>query len=97
MIRRPPRSTLFPYTTLFRSPEHGFLELLRELCSEHGALLVFDEVITGFRVARGGAQELTNVMPDLTVMGKVIGGGPAAAAYGGPAELLNPVGPVGAA
>src|SRR3712207_8759540 len=74
MIRRPPRSTLFPYTTLFRSPEHGFLELLRELCSEHGALLVFDEVITGFRVARGGAQELTNVMPDLTVMGKVIGG-----------------------
>jgi glutamate-1-semialdehyde 2,1-aminomutase len=61
-------------------PECGFLELLRELCTEHGALLVFDEVITGFRVAPGGAQELTGVLPDLTVMGKVIGGGLPAAA-----------------
>ena len=62
---------------------------------ESGALLVFDEVITGFRVAPGGAQELTGVMPDLTVMGKVIGGGLPAAAYGGPAELLNRIAPAG--
>ena len=56
-------------------PAAGFLELLRELCTESGALLVFDEVITGFRIAHGGAQELCDVLPDLTVMGKVLGGG----------------------
>ena len=67
-------------------PAPGFLELLRELATEHGALLVFDEVITGFRVAPGGAQELTGVLPDLTVMGKVIGGGLPAAAFGGPVD-----------
>jgi glutamate-1-semialdehyde 2,1-aminomutase len=76
-------------------PAPGFLELLRELATESGALLVFDEVITGFRVAPGGAQELTGVIPDLTVMGKVIGGGLPAAAYGGPAELLNRIAPAG--
>ena len=76
-------------------PRCGFLELLRELCTEHGALLVFDEVITGFRLAPGGAQELTGVLPDLTVMGKVIGGGLPAAAYGGPVALMERIAPAG--
>jgi glutamate-1-semialdehyde 2,1-aminomutase len=76
-------------------PAPGFLELLRELCTASGALLVFDEVITGFRIARGGAQELCDVLPDLMVMGKVLGGGLPAAAYGGPAALMNLVAPAG--
>ena len=77
-------------------PAHpGFLERLRELTSANGALLVFDEVISGFRVARGGAQELTGVDADLTIMGKVIGGGLPAAAYGGRADLLGMVAPAG--
>jgi glutamate-1-semialdehyde 2,1-aminomutase len=76
-------------------PEAGFLELLRDKATENGALLVFDEVISGFRVAPGGAQELTGVLPDLTVMGKVVGGGLPAAAYGGPAELLERIAPAG--
>ena len=67
-------------------PRPGFLELLRDLCTRHDALLIFDEVITGFRVAPGGAQELTGVLPDLTVMGKILGGGLPAAAYGGSAR-----------
>src|SRR5204863_4627165 len=69
--------------------------LLRELATETGALLVFDEVITGFRVSHGGAQELCGVLPDLTVMGKVIGGGLPAAAYGGAKELMELVAPAG--
>ena len=76
-------------------PASGFLELLRALSTEHGALLVFDEVITGFRVSHGGAQELCGVLPDLTVMGKVIGGGLPAAAYGGSTELMELVAPAG--
>jgi glutamate-1-semialdehyde 2,1-aminomutase len=76
-------------------PAAGFLELLRELATENGALLVFDEVITGFRVSHGGAQELCGVLPDLTVMGKVIGGGLPAAAYGGTKELMELVAPAG--
>jgi glutamate-1-semialdehyde 2,1-aminomutase len=79
------------------SPGVGFLEGFRELCSRHGALLVFDEVITGFRVAFGGAQGHFGVAPDLTVLGKVIGGGFPCAAFGGRRdvmELLAPVGPV---
>jgi glutamate-1-semialdehyde 2,1-aminomutase len=76
-------------------PVHGFLELLRELATEHGALLVFDEVITGFRVSAGGAQELTGVIPDLTVLGKIIGGGLPAAAYGASAELMGRIAPAG--
>ena len=67
-------------------PAEGFLELLRALADGHGALLVLDEVITGFRVARGGAQELLGVRADLTIMGKVLGGGLPAAAYGGRAS-----------
>jgi glutamate-1-semialdehyde 2,1-aminomutase len=85
----------FPANMGLVKPRSGFLELLRELCTANGALLVFDEVITGFRVAPGGAQELTNVMPDLTVMGKVVGGGLPAAAYGGPADLMSRIAPAG--
>ena len=76
-------------------PEPGFIELLREVATEHGALLVFDEVITGFRVSAGGAQELLDVMPDITVMGKVIGGGLPAAAYGASEELMRRIAPAG--
>jgi len=76
-------------------PAEGFLEFLREATREAGALLVFDEVITGFRVARGGAQELLGVEPDLTVMGKVIGGGLPAAAYGGPRDHMERISPAG--
>jgi glutamate-1-semialdehyde 2,1-aminomutase len=76
-------------------PEKGFLELLRDRADEHGALLVLDEVISGFRVARGGAQELYGVEADLTVMGKVLGGGLPAAAYGGRRELMERVAPAG--
>ncbi|MFL5767833.1 MAG: glutamate-1-semialdehyde 2,1-aminomutase [Actinomycetota bacterium] len=78
-------------------PVDGFLEGLRALCDEAGALLIFDEVITGFRVAFGGAQALYGVTPDLTVLGKVMGGGFPCAAFGGRAdvmEMLAPVGPV---
>ena len=76
-------------------PEPGFLEALRALCDASGALLVFDEVITGFRVARGGAQELYGVMPDLTILGKIVGGGLPLAAFGGRAELMERLAPVG--
>jgi glutamate-1-semialdehyde 2,1-aminomutase len=73
----------------------GFLDLLRERADANGALLVLDEVISGFRVARGGAQELMGVNADLTIMGKVIGGGMPAAAVGGRAELMRMLAPVG--
>ncbi len=77
-------------------PAHdGFLESLREAADDSGALLVFDEVISGFRVARGGAQELYGVLPDLTVMGKIVGGGLPAAAYGGARELMDQIAPAG--
>jgi glutamate-1-semialdehyde 2,1-aminomutase len=76
-------------------PAPGFLEGLRRLCDASGALLVFDEVITGFRVARGGAQERFDVLPDLTVLGKIVGGGLPLAAFGGPAELMQRLAPVG--
>jgi glutamate-1-semialdehyde 2,1-aminomutase len=76
-------------------PQDGFLELLRSATREHGALLIFDEVITGFRVARGGAQELHAIAPDLTVLGKVLGGGLPAAAFGGPRELMQRIAPAG--
>jgi glutamate-1-semialdehyde 2,1-aminomutase len=76
-------------------PEPGFLELLRELTSASGALLIFDEVMTGFRVARGGAQEMFGIVPDLTTLGKVIGGGMPVGAYGGRGEIMDHVAPSG--
>jgi len=76
-------------------PTDGFLELLRERATATGALLVFDEVISGFRVAAGGAQELTGVLPDITVLGKIFGGGVPAAAYGGSRELMEMIAPAG--
>ncbi len=76
-------------------PAEGFLERLRELCDEHGALLIFDEVMTGFRVARGGAQERFGVRPDLTTLGKIIGGGLPVGAYGGREDIMDFVSPVG--
>ena len=76
-------------------PDPGFLEHLRDATAEAGALLILDEVISGFRVARGGAQELLGVEADLTVMGKVIGGGLPAAAYGGSRELMEQIAPAG--
>ena len=79
----------------FIRPETGFLEELRKICDEHGALLIFDEVMTGFRVARGGVQELSGVRPDLTTLGKVIGGGMPIGAYGGRREIMEKVAPSG--
>ncbi len=76
-------------------PEPGYLEGLRECCDRWGSLLVFDEVMTGFRVARGGAQERWGVRPDLTVLGKIVGGGLPVAAYGGPATLMDQISPAG--
>ncbi|MDQ6836450.1 MAG: glutamate-1-semialdehyde 2,1-aminomutase [Actinomycetota bacterium] len=76
-------------------PAPGFLEILRHEADDHGALLIFDEVISGFRVARGGAQDHFRVVPDLTVLGKIIGGGLPAAAYGGARELMERVAPAG--
>jgi glutamate-1-semialdehyde 2,1-aminomutase len=76
-------------------PREGFLAGLREICDEFGALLVLDEVMTGFRVARGGATERFRVRPDLICMGKVIGGGLPVGAYGGRKDLMDLVAPVG--
>jgi glutamate-1-semialdehyde 2,1-aminomutase len=76
-------------------PEPGFLQALRRLCDASGALLVFDEVITGFRVARGGAQELYGVIPDVTILGKIAGGGLPLAAFGGRAEIMDRLAPSG--
>ena len=76
-------------------PADGFLELLRDTADRTGALLVFDEVITGFRVGRGGAQERYGVLPDLTILGKIIGGGLPAAGYGGAASLMERIAPSG--
>ena len=76
-------------------PAPGFLEALRALCDASGALLVFDEVITGFRVARGGAQQLYGISPDLTVLGKIAGGGLPLAAFGGRAEIMDELAPSG--
>jgi glutamate-1-semialdehyde 2,1-aminomutase len=76
-------------------PDDGFLASLRRQADDSGALLIFDEVITGFRVARGGAQDRYRVVPDLTIMGKIIGGGLPAAAYGGRRDLMERIAPAG--
>jgi glutamate-1-semialdehyde 2,1-aminomutase len=76
-------------------PRDGFLKKLRTLCNREKALLIFDEVMTGFRVAYGGAQELYGIRPDLTTLGKVIGGGLPVGAYGGRADIMDLVAPVG--
>ncbi|KAF1722991.1 glutamate-1-semialdehyde 2,1-aminomutase [Pseudoxanthomonas wuyuanensis] len=76
-------------------PRAGYLQHLRELCTQHGALLIFDEVMTGFRVALGGAQALYGVTPDLTTFGKIIGGGMPVGAYGGRRELMQQIAPAG--
>jgi glutamate-1-semialdehyde 2,1-aminomutase len=76
-------------------PEQGYLEGLRKICEENDSLLIFDEVITGFRVARGGAQSLFDVRPDLTCLGKIIGGGMNIAAYGGRKDVMQLVSPLG--
>ena len=76
-------------------PKPGFLEGLRRITEHYGALLIFDEVMTGFRVSRGGAQQLYNIRPDLTTLGKIIGGGLPIAAYGGRADIMKRVAPVG--
>ncbi|HKV97260.1 MAG TPA: glutamate-1-semialdehyde 2,1-aminomutase [Gammaproteobacteria bacterium] len=76
-------------------PVPGFLETLRELCSDHGSVLIFDEVMTGFRVARGGAQLLYGVRPDLTTLGKIIGGGMPVGAFGGRRDIMEKIAPLG--
>ncbi len=76
-------------------PKDGFLKALRELCDQHGIIYIFDEVMTGFRLARGGAQEVFNVMPDLTTLGKIIGGGMPVGAYGGRKDIMDQVSPSG--
>ncbi|MFD1143181.1 glutamate-1-semialdehyde 2,1-aminomutase [Larkinella insperata] len=76
-------------------PDPGFLQGLRDLCDQHGIILIFDEVMTGFRLAKGGAQERFGIRPDLTTMGKIIGGGMPVGAYGGRQEIMDMVSPAG--
>ncbi|MCC3159366.1 glutamate-1-semialdehyde 2,1-aminomutase [Hymenobacter sp. 15J16-1T3B] len=76
-------------------PAEGFLQGLRELCTQHGIVFIFDEVMTGFRLARGGAQELYGIEPDMTTLGKIIGGGMPVGAYGGKKEIMDQVAPAG--
>ncbi len=76
-------------------PEPGFLEALRSACDQYGSILIFDEVMTGFRVAKGGAQELFDLRPDLTTLGKIVGGGMPAAAFGGRADIMASIAPDG--
>jgi glutamate-1-semialdehyde 2,1-aminomutase len=98
VAERPPAAILaepYPANMGLVPPEPGFLAFLRETADATGALLVFDEVISGFRVARGGAQEIEGVTPDLSVLGKVIGGGLPAAAYAGRRDLMERIAPEG--
>ena len=76
-------------------PTKEFMQGVRDLCTKHGALLIFDEVMTGFRVAKGGAQSLLGIEPDLTTLGKIIGGGLPVGAYGGKKEIMDHLAPQG--
>jgi glutamate-1-semialdehyde 2,1-aminomutase len=76
-------------------PQTGYLQKLQDLCRHHGTVLIFDEVMTGFRVARGGAQELYGITPDLTTLGKIVGGGLPVGAFGGRADIMNCIAPAG--
>jgi glutamate-1-semialdehyde 2,1-aminomutase len=76
-------------------PRPGYLEHLRDLCTRHGAVLIFDEVMTGFRVAPGGVQQITGIRPDITALGKIIGGGLPVGAFGGRAEIMDHLAPLG--
>ena len=76
-------------------PEPGFLEALREQCTRHGAVLIFDEVMTGFRVAKGGAQQLYGIRPDLTTLGKIVGGGMPVGVFGGRRDIMSHIAPLG--
>jgi glutamate-1-semialdehyde 2,1-aminomutase len=98
LAERPPAAILaepYPANMGLVPPDEGFLRFLRAAADRAGALLVFDEVISGFRVARGGAQAIEGVTPDLTILGKVMGGGLPAAAYAGPRELMERIAPAG--
>lgn len=85
----------FPANAGLIFPEEGYLQFLRDITTKHGAILIFDEVMTGFRVARGGVQELVGVTPDLTALGKVIGGGLPVGAFGGRADIMSSLAPEG--
>src|SRR5690606_12503677 len=76
-------------------PRPGYLELLRQLTTDHGSVLIFDEVLTDFRLARGGAQEVFGTRPDLTTLGKIIGGGLPVGAVGGPPAIMDHLAPLG--
>jgi len=76
-------------------PDAGYLQYLREVCTQHGAVLIFDEVMTGFRLAQGGVQELEKIVPDLTCLGKIIGGGLPVGAFGGRADIMDCLAPLG--
>lgn len=85
----------FPANVGLIFPLEGYLEHMRSLCTEHGTVLIFDEVMTGFRVAPGGVQEKTGVTPDLTALGKIIGGGLPVGAFGGKTQIMNSIAPLG--
>ena len=85
----------FPANCGLILPDPGYLQRLRELCDQNGAVLIFDEVMTGFRVAPGGVQELVGITPDLTALGKIIGGGLPVGAFGGKAEIMDHLAPLG--
>ncbi len=79
----------------FIKPDDGYLQFLRKLCTQHGTVLIFDEVMTGFRQARGGVQEIEKIVPDLTCLGKIIGGGLPVGAFGGRADIMDHLAPLG--
>lgn len=85
----------FPANCGLILPKPGFMRTMRDLCTQYGSILIFDEVMTGFRVAKGGVQELTGITPDLTAMGKIIGGGLPVGAFGGKREIMQQLAPVG--